>query len=40
MYGVICSVVFFAIMLLFIQLNYIDFSVFRAIYLPVYFIGW
>lgn len=38
-HAIICSAIFFTIMLFFTYLNYIDFSVIRAIYLPIYIIA-
>ena len=38
-HAIICSVILFATMLFFMYLNYIDFSVVKAIYLPIYAIA-
>ena len=38
-HAVVCTIILAAVMLLFISLNYIDFSVVKIIYLPIYIIA-
>lgn len=36
LHSIICSIVLFVVMMVFVHLNYIDFTVIRVIYLPIW----